>query len=290
MEKNKYFRVGPVIKTVLKQLVIVVLIAIWLIPVYTMIINGFKSNTAVVLSKALIPTLPLTLSAYQEAWGVLSGPLLNSLILIVPVSLLSTILGAMGAYYLNGLTRNFDSKLRILGNIIFVLVALGTFIPYQATLMPLDILMASINLLGTYGGLLLSYLIFYLPTGALLMSIFLAVVPSYLIEAAKLDGASDFSIFFRVVLPVTLPGFISTLIFIFIESWNNFFLPLVLVTNPSSELISVGVRSFTGGFGTLYNASFAAAVLASLVPLVIFLFLGRYFIRGLLALGSGGKA
>jgi len=290
MEKNRYFRVGPVVKTVLKQLVIIILIAIWLIPVYTMIINGFKSNTAVVLSKALIPTLPLTLSAYQEAWGVLSGPLLNSLVLIVPVSLLSTILGAMGAYYLNGLTRNFNSKLRILGNIIFVLVALGTFIPYQATLMPLDILMASINLLGTYGGLLLSYLIFYLPTGALLMSIFLAVVPSHLIEAAKLDGASDFSIFFRVVLPVTLPGFISTLIFIFIESWNNFFLPLVLVTNPSSELISVGVRSFTGGFGTLYNASFAAAIIASFVPLVIFLFLGRYFIRGLLALGSGGKA
>jgi len=185
MEKNEYFRLGPVVKTVLKQLVIIILVIVWLIPVYAMIINGFKSNIAVLLSKALIPVLPLTLTPYQEAWAVLAHPLLNSLILIVPVSLLSTILGAMGAYYLNGLTRNFNSKLRILGNIIFVLVALGTFIPYQATMMPLAILMASINLLGTYGGLLLSYLIFYLPTGALLMSIFIAVVPSHLIEAAK---------------------------------------------------------------------------------------------------------
>ena len=290
MESNKYIRLGPIAKAVLKEIVIIILIIIWLVPIYAMIINGFKSNTAVVTSKALIPTLPLTFSAYQEAWTVLNGPLLNSLSLIVPVSILSTFLGALGAYYLNGLTRSFNSRYRVLGNIIFVLVALGTFIPYQATLMPLAILMASLNLLGSYGGLLLSYLTFYLPTGALLMSVFIAVVPSYLIEAAKLDGASDFSIFFKVVLPVSLPGFISTLIFIFIESWNNFFLPLVLVTNPSSELVSVGVRYFTGGFGTLYNASFAAAVIASFIPLIIFIFLGRYFIRGILALGSGGKA
>ncbi len=289
MHKNESFRLGPIGKTILKQLVILILIIIWLIPVYTMIINGFKSNTAVVSTKALVPSLPLTFTAYQEAWSALSGPLLNSISVIVPVAILSTVLGAMGAYYLNGLTRSFSSKERILGNIIFTLVTLGTFIPYQATMMPLSILLSSINLLGSYWGLLLSYLIFYVPTGALLMSIFIAVVPARLIEAAKMDGASDLSIFFRVVLPVSLPGFISTLIFIFIMSWNVFFLPLVLVTNPSSQLVSVAVESFTGGFGTLYNSSFAAAIIASLVPLVTFLFLGRYFIRGLMALGSGGK-
>jgi glucose/arabinose transport system permease protein len=145
------------------------------------------------------------------------------------------------------------------------------------------------GLLGTYGGTLIAYLIFYLPTGALLMSIFLAVVPTRLIEAAKMDGASEFRTFFRVVLPASMPGFIATLIFIFIMSWNVFFLPLVLVTNPSSQVVSVAVDSYTGGFGTLYNLSFAAAILASIVPLVLFLFLGRYFIRGLMALGSGGK-
>ena len=282
-------RVGPIAKAVLKELVIIILVVIWLIPVYAIIINGFKSNVAVVSTNALMPALPFTLTAYQEAWSALAQPLLNSLALVLPVSILSSILGALGAYYLNNLTRSFNPRDRIIGNIIFALVSLGTFLPYQATLMPLAILMVTINLLGTYWGLLIAYLTFYLPTGALLMSIFIATVPSYLIEAAKMDGASDFNIFFKVVLPVTMPGFISTLIFIIIESWNNFFLPLVLVTNPNSALVSVAVRYFTGGFGTLYNASFAAAVLASLIPLVIFIFLGRYFIRGLLALGGGAK-
>ncbi len=87
-----------------------------------------------------------------------------------------------------------------------------------------------------------------------------------------------------------MPGLISTFIFVLIESWNNFFIPLVLISSPSKRTASVALLSFTGGYGTLYNESFAAAFLASLIPpLVIFIFLGRYFIRGLLAFGSGAK-
>ena len=254
-----------------------------------MIINGFKSDTAIVSSKALIPSLPLSLGAYYQAWSGLFMPILNSLSIIAPVALISSIVGALGAYYLMGLTKSLKTRDRVIGNVVFSLVALGTFIPYQATIMPLAILLGKANILGTYGGTLLSYLVFYLPTGALLMSIFLAVVPARLIEAAKMDGAGDWRIFSRVVLPVSMPGFIATLIFIFIMSWNVFFLPLVIVTNPSAQLVSVAVDSYTGGFGTLYNASFAAAILASIVPLILFMFLGRYFIRGLMALGSGGK-
>ena len=254
-----------------------------------MIINGFKSDSGILSSKALIPTFPLSLSAYSQAWSQLAGPIFNSVILITPVAVISSVLGAMGAYYLNNLTKSFRSRDRIIGNIVFSLVALGTFIPYQATMMPLASLLATTNIYGTYVGTLFSYLVFYLPTGALLMSIFLAVVPSRLIEAARMDGASDLTIFFRVVLPASLPGFIATLIFIFIMSWNVYFLPLVIVSNPNAQLVPVAVQYFTGGNGTLYNASFAAAILASIVPLILFLFLGRYFIRGLMALGSGGK-
>ncbi len=276
-------------KAIIKQIIALILIVIWLVPAYTMIINGFKTNSAIVSSKALVPSFPLTLSAYSAAWSGLWGPILNSISIIAPVAIISAVLGAMGAYYLNGLTKSFSPTHRIVGNIVFTLVALGTFIPYQATIMPLSSLLASANILGTYEGTLLAYLVFYLPTGALLMSIFLAVVPQRLIEAARMDGANDLTIFFRVVLPASLPGFIATLIFIFIMAWNVFFLPLVIVTNPTAQVVPVAVESFTGGFGTLYNASFAAAILASIVPLVLFLFLGRYFIRGLMALGSGGK-
>jgi glucose/arabinose transport system permease protein len=277
------------IRATLVQIVVLFLIVIWLIPAYTMIINGFKTNLEVTTSKALIPPLHLSLASFAAAWSGLGTPILNSIMLIAPVAIISTFLGALGAYYLITLTTNLRRRERYIGNAVFALVALGTFIPYQATIMPLARLMVETNLLGTYGGTLIAYLIFYLPTGALLMSIFLAVVPTRLIEAAKMDGASEFRTFFRVVLPASMPGFIATLIFIFIMSWNVFFLPLVLVTNPNSQVVAVAVDSYTGGFGTLYNESFAAAILASIVPLVLFLFLGRYFIRGLMALGSGGK-
>ncbi|MEM0127161.1 MAG: glucose ABC transporter permease GlcU [Thermoplasmatales archaeon] len=280
---------NPVIKTVIIQIVLILVIIIWLIPAYTMIINSFKSNTDILTSKALIPPTSLSFVAFREAWDELRGPVINSILVILPVSIISTVLGSMAAYYFDNLSTGFSRLARNFGTLGFVLVALGTFIPYQATLMPLTRFMVRIGGLGTYWGLVFAYLIFYLPTGALLMSIFMAVVPSRLTDAARMDGASDLRIFFKVIMPAVMPGFIATLIFIFIMSWNVFFLPLVLVTNPSSQLISVAVDSFTGGFGTLYNETFSAAIIASFVPLILFIFLGRYFIRGLMALGSGGK-
>ncbi|MEM0127918.1 MAG: glucose ABC transporter permease GlcU [Thermoplasmatales archaeon] len=280
---------SPVVKAVIIQIVLIFALIIWLIPAYTMIINGFKSNTDILTSKALVPPTSFSILAFREAWSGLQGPVLNSILVIFPVSIISTVLGSMAAYYFDILSSGFSRTVRNFGTAGFVLVALGTFIPYQATLMPLTRFMVGISGLGTYWGILFAYLIFYLPTGALLMSIFMAVVPGRFTDAARMDGASDIRIFFRVIMPAVMPGFIATLIFIFIMSWNVFFLPLVLVTDPSSQLVSVAVDSFTGGFGTLYNETFSAAIIASFVPLVLFIFLGRYFIRGLMALGSGGK-
>jgi glucose/arabinose transport system permease protein len=128
-----------------------------------------------------------------------------------------------------------------------------------------------------------------MPTGALLMSIFITAIPPRIIEAARLDKGSDWRIFIKLVFPLSLPGFVSTLIFNIIETWNNFFIPLMLTTTPNMRLIPVTVQSFTGGYATLYNETFAAAFIASIVPLGIFIFLGRYFIKGLIALGTGGK-
>lgn len=195
----------------------------------------------------------------------------------------------MGAYFFYTLSYSFSRFSSTISDVLFSLIALATFIPYQATLIPLTRLIVSMGILDSYIGIIFAMLIFYIPTGALLMSMFISVIPRSLIEAAKMDGTGDLKIFMRIVFPLSLPGFISTLIFIIIQSWNNFFIPLILVTTPGMRLISVAVESYTGGYGTLYNDTFAAAMLASIIPLAIFIFLGRYFIRGLIALGGGGK-
>ncbi|BBD73592.1 ABC transporter permease [Sulfodiicoccus acidiphilus] len=281
--------VSPVVRATLQQVGLVLVSAMWLVPFYSMVINGFKTNQGAISTPVLLPPAVPTLQAYTSVWPQLEGPIINSLIVSVPVTALSAFLGAMGAYFFYALTYANSRFSAAVSDFLFSVIALATFIPYQATIIPLTRFIVSLNLLNTYLGLVLAYMIFFVPTGALLMSIFIAVVPKQIIEAAKMDGASDLKIFWRVVLPLTVPAFVSTLIFVFILSWNNFFIPLVLTTTPSMKLVPITVESYTGGYGTLYNDTFAVATLASVIPLLIFIFLGRYFIRGLAALGGGGK-
>ncbi|MEM0016615.1 MAG: glucose ABC transporter permease GlcU [Saccharolobus sp.] len=279
----------PVIKASLHYLALAIISVIWLIPVYAMIINGFKSNLEVLSSPVLVPPTSFSISAYVSVFSTLEKPLINSLIVVIPTSLVSAFLGAMGAYFFYSLSYSFSRFSSALSDFLFSLISLATFIPYQSTLIPLTRLIASSGLLDTYIGIIFAMLIFYIPTGALLMSMFISVIPRSLIEAAKMDGTGDMKIFMKIVFPLSMPGFISTLIFIIIQSWNNFFIPLILVTTPGMRLVSIAVQGYTGGYGTLYNDTFAAAMIASIIPLAIFIFLGRYFIRGLIALGGGGK-
>ncbi|MEM3353758.1 MAG: glucose ABC transporter permease GlcU [Saccharolobus sp.] len=279
----------PVIKASLHYLALAIISVIWLIPVYAMIINGFKSNLEVLSSPVLVPPTSFSISAYVSVFSTLEKPLINSLIVVIPTSLVSAFLGAMGAYFFYSLSYSFSRFSSALSDFLFSLISLATFIPYQSTLIPLTRLIASTGLLDTYIGIIFAMLIFYIPTGALLMSMFISVIPRSLIEAAKMDGTGDMKIFMKIVFPLSMPGFISTLIFIIIQSWNNFFIPLILVTTPGMRLVSIAVQGYTGGYGTLYNDTFAAAMIASIIPLAIFIFLGRYFIRGLIALGGGGK-
>jgi len=275
------------IGSVFKYLAINIVAVLWLIPVYAMIINGFKGDLAVTSTPVLVPPTSPTLSPYQAVISALTRPIFNSLIVAVLGSIIATVLGSMGAYFFYSLSTSWRKTLTVLSDAGFAVIAMGTFIPYQSTIIPLTKLIVSLNALDTYVGLILAMLVFYVPTAALLMSIFFAVVPKSVVEAARIDSASELKILFRVVLPLALPGFISTFIFVLIQTWNNFFIPLVLTTTPNMRLVPVAIQAYTGGYGTLYNESFAVAVLGSLVPLVIFVFLGRYFIRGLMALGAG---
>ena len=212
----------------------------------------------------------------------LSRPILNSLLYVLPVAVISTFVGSLAAYYFYKVTSFLNST-------IFTIIAIATFVPYQITLVPLIKMVVSLGIFNSTYGLIFAFLIFYLPTGALLMSIFIAVLPKTTLESARVDGAGDFTVFRRIVVPLTLPGMISTFIFILIETWNNFFIPLVLISSSSRRTAAVALLSYTGGYGTLYNESFAAAFISSLIPLAIFILLGRYFVRGLMAFGSGAK-
>ena len=268
-------------RSAIKVAVLIVLALLWLIPVYALIVDGLKTTSGVLATPVLVPAT-FSFSAMRTVIIALARPIENSLLYVLPVAFVSTFVGALAAYYFYKVTS-------FLNTTIFTIIAIATFVPYQITLVPLIRLVVSLGIFDSTYGLIFAFLIFYLPTGALLMSIFIAVLPKTTMESARVDGASDFTVFRRIVIPLTMPGMISTFIFVFIETWNNFFIPLVLISSVDKRTVAVALLSYTGGFGTLYNDSFAAAFIASLIPLVIFIFLGRYFVKGLMAFGSGAK-
>jgi glucose/arabinose transport system permease protein len=268
-------------RRVINSVVLIIIAAVWLVPVYALIIDGLKTTTGVLTTPVLEPAA-ISLSAMSTVLSGLEGPILNSILYVLPVAIISTLVGALAAFYFYKVTS-------LLNSTIFTIIAIATFVPYQITLVPLIKLTVSLSIFNSTPGLIFAFLIFYLPTGALLMSIFMAVLPKTTMESARIDGAKDFTVFRRIVVPLTLPGMISTFIFILIETWNNFFIPLVLISSPSKRTVAVALQSYTGGYGTLYNQSFAAAFISSIIPLVIFILLGRYFVRGLMAFGSGAK-
>ncbi len=267
--------------TIGKYAVLVFIALIWLLPVYSMVINSLKTAAGVLTTPVLQPS-GISFHALKVVAAAMERPIFNSFVVVLPVAVISTFVGGMAAYYLYRVQSYFN-------DVMFTVVAIATFIPYQITLVPLTRMLAQMGIFNTYQGLIFAFLIFYLPTGALLMSIFLAVLPKRTIEAARIDGAGDWLIYRKIVWPLVIPGSISTFMFIVVESWNNFFIPLILTSTPQMRTTSVAVLYYSGGFGTLYNESFAAALMSSILPLIIIVVLGRYFIKGFLALGTGSK-
>ncbi|MGC9071958.1 MAG: ABC transporter permease subunit [Acidilobus sp.] len=268
------------------QILLGIVVIIWLTPLYIALVGGFKTNYEAMTSPIFVPPSVFDVSSYSYAWSQIHRAYFNSLIEGLLTAVIAAFLGSMAGFEFYVISQRHAK----LTTVIFTIVSFAMFIPIQALLVPLIIvelhLLRGVN---TYYGPLFAFLTFYLPTGALLMSIFAPSLPKEIIEAARIDGASDWTIFRRVAFPLLIPGFLSTFIYVFIMTWNNFFIAFILNPSPAMRLVPYVENTYIGGYGILYNKALATAFLASLPPLVIFVFLGRYFIRGLATLGGGVK-
>ena len=273
-------------KELLILMALSLLALLWVFPAYTVFMGSLKSLDDVIGSPSFTPPREVDLTTLFKVLNDMREPLVNTLIVTIPVALLATFIGSLTAY---AVYRRFDR----VSDIAIVLIAVSTYIPYQVLLIPFINIIKGIEryldltLFDTLPGLALGLATYYTPMASLLMTIFITVIPKDYIESALVDGAGEFKIFRRVVLPLLGPGLVSTFIFILILSWNNFFIPLIL-TRGYDKHVALKIFSYVGQSGTLYNEMFAAALIGSIPPLVLFILLGRYFIRGLLALGTGG--
>jgi glucose/mannose transport system permease protein len=240
-----------------------------------MLTTSLKTPLEITQRTYLIPSANLQFQNYWVAFKAIYPSLINSSFISFAVTALSAFFGGLGGYYLSRSRTTF-------ARILFILVGIALYLPYQVILIPLVQIMAKTRLALTHFGLISSYLILNVPLASVLMGTFFLSVPRELEEAAEVDGASKIQIFFRIVTPVSLPAYASVAIIIFTQVWNEFLLALTLST-PLTTTIQVKLAEVKGSFVALYNIQMAAALIAVLIPLTFFLLLGNYFIRGILA-------
>ncbi|MGR6915090.1 carbohydrate ABC transporter permease [[Actinomadura] parvosata] len=263
--------------------VLVLFVVIFLVPIYVLLVTSFKPLTEADPSQAWNLPRVWTTEAWQVAWEKLAPGLWNSVLLAVPGSLLSCALGSMNGYVL--------SKWRFPGaDVLFTLFLFGMFIPYQGVMIPLVQLLVSVDQLaglqgvfyGGIPGLVLAHVVYGIPICTLIFRNYYVTIPDELIEASRVDGAGMLRAYWSVVLPVSGPAIAVVIIWQFTSLWNDF-LFAVFLTGPTSWPTTVMLNNIAGAQATPYSQQMAAAILASVPTMLIYILLGRFFMRGLMA-------
>ncbi len=250
--------------------------AFYLMPIWVLLITGLKSYAEATLDAMWHLPSGLYLDSFRQAYKALAPHLKNSVALTVPATILSAMLGSMNGYVL--------SKWRFRSSeVLFPLLLFGMFIPYQSVLIPLVQTLQKMHLYGSIPGLILVHVIYGIPITTLIFRNYYATVPNELVESAKIDGASFFGIYRWILFPISMPGFAVVLIWQFTSIWNEFLFALVVTQRPATRPVTVALYNLAGSYIVEWNEQMAGALLAALPTLLVYIFLGRFFIRGLLA-------
>ncbi len=257
-------------------IILIALAVFYLLPVYLLLLTGFKPISQVDLKTMwALPVGGLHIENFIAGYKQLAPNLKNSLLMVIPEALLSSLLGSFNGYLL--------SKWKFRGSdIVFTFILFGMFIPYQSILIPLVKFMQYIKLYGDLPGLVLVHIIYGIPITTLIFRNYYAGIGTEILEAARIDGASLMGIYRYVMLPLSAPGFAVVIIWQFTQAWNEFLFAVIL-TNQSHWPVTVALNNLAGSQLVQWNVLMAATLLAALPTLLVYIFLGRYFLRGLMA-------
>ncbi len=258
----------------------------YIAPLLVMIATSVKSLSEIRGGSLISLPQDVTFEAWSKAWesacvGVrcngLKPYVWNSVAMVVPAVFISTTLGALNGYAL--------TKWRFRGaNVIFALMLFGAFIPFQVILLPMARTLGILGLAGSIPGLILVHTVYGLAFTTLFFRNFFIGVSDGIVQAAKVDGAGFFGIFFRIVLPMSLPAIVVTVIWQFTQIWNDFLFGVAFTvgdSNPVTVALNNVVNTSTGI--KEYNVDMAAAIIAALPTLLVYVVAGKYFVRGLSA-------
>lgn len=251
-------------------------------PLYWMVVSAFKSPGELASgSVSLVPQTP-TLHYYSRVFGEFGfhRNLLNSLAVALGATLIAITIASLGAY---GIVRYFDRTRK--GKVMTRVLILTYMFPTILLAIPYSVIISSLGLANTKLGLVLTYLSFSTPFAVWMLIGFFRTVPREVEEAAMVDGASHFRVFYNIALPITAPGVVATAIYTFINAWNEFLFALILTNSTQKMTVSVALYSIAGGEILDWGDMMASSVLV-IVPSVVFFLLIQKKIAGGLAQGS----
>jgi glucose/mannose transport system permease protein len=257
-------------------LVLIAFCAFYIMPFYVMIITGLKPYADVNVTRMWeLPTSP-TLEGIVAAWERVAPNFRNSILITIPAALISAFIGSINGYIF--------AKWRFPGSdTIFILFLVGMFLPYQGILIPLVRALQIVGLYGTVPGLIMVHCIFGIPITALLFRGYYAGIPNELLDAGKIDGCGFFGLYRHILLPISMPAFAVVLLWQFTSIWNDFLIGLVVLSNPRLAPINVAVQNIAGSWSVEWNVQMSAALIAAAPTIIVYLLLGKLFMRGLLA-------
>ncbi|MEP5728637.1 MAG: carbohydrate ABC transporter permease [Sulfitobacter sp.] len=265
---------------------LVVVAAYYALPLYVMIVTSLKGMPEIRVGNIFAPPVEVTFQPWVKAWaqactGIncegLSRGFWNSVQILIPSVVLSIVIASVNGYAL----ANWKFKG---SEVFFTILIVGAFIPYQVMLYPLVIILRELGLYGNIWGLVMVHTVFGMPILTLLFRNYFTSVPEELFKAARVDGAGFWGIYFRIMLPMSLPIFVVAIILQVTGIWNDFLFG-VIYTKPADYPMTVQLNNIVNSVQGVkeYNVNMAATLLTGLVPLIIYFASGKLFVRGIAA-------
>lgn len=256
------------------------------LPLYVMIVTSLKGMPEIRMGNIFSPPMEITFQPWVTAWSEactglncdgLSRGFWNSVKITIPSVILSIAISSINGYAL----ANWKFKG---ANVFFTILIFGAFIPYQVIIYPLVIILREINLYGSLAGLVLVHTIFGMPILTLLFRNYFSSLPEELFKAARIDGAGFWGIFFKVMMPMSMPIFVVAMILQITGIWNDFLFGIIY-TKPETYPMTVQLNNIVNSVQGVkeYNVNMAATILTGLVPLTIYFISGKLFVRGIAA-------
>ncbi len=260
----------------LKYFLLIFFVVIVLMPAYVLIVTSFKSGREIgVTGQWNLPT-NWTTASWVKAWDALGPSFGRTFELAIPVALISSLLGAANGFVLSRWRFPY-------ADVVFTLILFGMFIPYQAVMIPLRQLVQTIGIAPGIPTLVFVHCVYGIPICTLIFRNYYAtIVPEEMIEAARVDGAGLLRTFWSIILKISAPGFVVTVIWQFTSAWNDYLFAIFL-SNTRNGPITIALNALAGAQSPDYAASMAGALITSLPTLAVYVLLGRWFIGGLMA-------